>query len=357
MCFLLDKKVNKEEFKQLYDEAMKKQKIWTIMFNNYLNEMYDNYESQHTLWNKYVANIQYVEDAKGKSVYLFSTQEIRELISIIPTASIITKKDTLSVIKNYIDYVINVLEENIFINPCDIITEEDILKDMEIQAQNKLVSKEYIYDLIKKAIERDMDSQVILPVLLSYYGVIGKDFIYMKSARPEHINREELTMDLYEDEEYSTTIPVDEMFVFWIDKLISLEGNNGDIYYTEGLIVKSKRAGTILTTQAYQTRILAVCNKCGVPKFAARDLFSSRKIELLLEIRKKRILTGKDFDDITQLFEPNSSRGRYNTLRLLYESTTGDKVQSKCGFEESMYGKEDINGEEVVRSIKHKIRF
>ena len=78
------------------------------------------------------------------------------------------------------------------------------------------------------------------------------------------------------------------------------------------------------------------------------DLAKSRKIFLLLQIRKQRYLTNGDFQRICEMLNPYVSISIYDSLVKYYKMATKDKVLKKKAKEEELI---DINADENMEKI------
>ena len=73
-------------------------------------------------------------------------------------------------------------------------------------------------------------------------------------------------------------------------------------------------------------RIYEAFDSSGIKRIRLNDLAKSRKIGLLLDIRKRRKLNTLDFQGVCSIFKPGCSRGIYNSLQKYYEMATSDEV-------------------------------
>ena len=73
---------------------------------------------------------------------------------------------------------------------------------------------------------------------------------------------------------------------------------------------------------------------------------------MLLEIRKHRYLSNKDFQNVCKLFNQDISAGYYDALVRLYVMATDDKVFKANTLKEELV---DINAEENYKNIFKKL--
>ena len=86
----------------------------------------------------------------------------------------------------------------------------------------------------------------------------------------------------------------------------------------------------------------------GIKRIRLNDLAKSRKIGLLLDIRKRRKLNTLDFQGVCSIFKPGCSRGIYNSLQKYYEMATSDTVMKANSKEDELI---DVNLEENYQAV------
>ena len=95
-------------------------------------------------------------------------------------------------------------------------------------------------------------------------------------------------------------------------------------------------------------RIYESFDSSGIKRIRLNDLAKSRKIGLLLDIRKRRKLNTLDFQGICNIMKPGCSRGIYDSLKRYYEMATGDEVKGANTKEHELI---DVNLEENYQAV------
>lgn len=85
-------------------------------------------------------------------------------------------------------------------------------------------------------------------------------------------------------------------------------------------------AEMVVAENTVYNRIYQAYDDSGIRRIKLNNLAKSRKIDILLEIRKHRYLSNKDFQDVCRLFNQDISVGYYDALVRLYVMATDDKV-------------------------------
>ena len=152
--------------------------------------------------------------------------------------------------------------------------------------------------------------------------------------------------------EIKAVIPIDDKFFEYCEKACE-EADIGSEYVSTSLIIKptvNSRTDVVPENSLY-ARIYEAFDSSGIKRIRLNDLAKSRKIALLMDIRKRRYLTTLDFQGVYSIFKPNCSRGIYDSLKRYYEMATGDEVK---GANTKEYELIDVNLEENYQAVlKH----
>lgn len=333
-------------FGSFYDELSDKERVlindshdeFQISKNEFIREMYPNNEdTQYMAYNLYETHIRYAEKHREKDLCKFSSFQIADLIIAMPTTSKGSKERLFNFINLYCDYC--VAKGIITFNPCDSVDREEVTKVNSKALKQKIIGLSDFWSMVEE-MKKHTDTQMILPVVLARYGIMGGSDLYdMRSLKMEQIDKEDESVILYErDGSFKTRIPVDKRFIAFIDEAF-LEDTVEDSeriraneikYENNGYIIKRSSVARTSDTMELEMAIYSRARK----SFKCIDkknlpfgmLFKSRKIELLLRIREHRKITTKDILDIQRLFEPTASEGSYNTLVRDYKALTGEDV-------------------------------
>ena len=193
-------------------------------------------------------------------------------------------------------------------------------------ASSKLISYEQLWDMVQY-METKTNIQNILPIIFAYYGIGGNDMEYMRNLRLEDLDRENEVAYIRLQGDLKAVLPIDEKLYAYCVKACE-EADMDSEYVSSSLIIKptKKSINDVVPENSIYARIYEAFDSSNIKRIRLNDLAKSRKITLLLEIRKERYLTTLDFQNICLLYNPNASRGINDSLRKYYETATGDKV-------------------------------
>ena len=190
---------------------------------------------------------------------------------------------------------------------------------------------------------------------MAYYCIAGNDMEYMRNLKLEDLDKENEVAYMMSDGEIKAVIPIDDKFFEYCKKACE-EADIGSEYVSTSLIIKptiNSRTDIVPENSLY-ARIYKAFDSSGIKKIRLNDLSKSRKIGLLLDIRKRRKLNTLDFQGICNIMKPGCSRGIYNSLQKYYEMATGDKVFKANTKHEDLI---DTDVEENYKKILNKLEW
>lgn len=316
------------------------------MKNMYLNEIYKNNDSKITLWSLYYKNILYFEKSLNKDLYKFDILELDSLISSIPSSSINIKANLFSFCNQYLEWCVN--KRIISINNMSALDRNVYIFISQKLASSKLISYEQFWKLIDYMLTKT-DIQNVLPIVLSYYCINGKEMRWLRNLKTQDIDEENKVVTVREDDKVVAVIPIDDRLISFCrasEEYCLLD----DTYIKTDLILKPTKnsVGDIVAENTMYVRIYQAFDEANVKRLKLNNLAKSRKIALLLDIRKERYLTNGDFQTICELFNPNASVGAYDNLTKYYTNATNDKVLRKKATLNELI---DVNVNEHIREI------
>ena len=197
-------------------------------------------------------------------------------------------------------------------------------------ASSKLISYKQFWDMIQ-LMEVHTNIQNIIPIVMAYYCIAGNDMEYMRNLKLEDLDKENEVAYMMSDGEIKAVIPIDDKFFDYCKKACEEANIREDInpeYAFTNLIIKptiNSRSDVVPENSLY-ARIYEAFDSSGIKRIRLNDLSKSRKIALLLDIRKQRKLTTLDFQGVCSIMKPGCSRGIYDSLKRYYEQATGDVV-------------------------------
>ena len=343
--FCLGELYDKED-KELIDYKLNNATEYEQMKNTYINEIYKNNNSKITVYNLYRKNILNWEKILNKDLIYFTVQELDSLISSLPSSSIHIKSGVYSLISQYLDWAIS--KRIISMNNIKALPRETYCEISQKLASSKLISYKQFWDMIQ-LMEVHTDIQNIIPIVMAYYCIAGNDMEYMRNLKLEDLDKENEVAYMTSEGDIRAVIPVDDKFIDYCKKACE-EADIGSEYVSTSLIIKptiNSRTDVVPENSLY-ARIYEAFDSSGIKRIRLNDLAKSRKIGLLLDIRKRRKLTTLDFQGVCSVFKPGCSRGIYNSLQKYYEIATGDTVMKANSKE---YELVDIHLQENYQAV------
>lgn len=333
------------ENKGLVDFKLNNATRYEQMKNTYINEIYKNNNSKITVYNLYRNNILNWEKILNKDLIYFTVQELDSLISSLPSSSIHIKSGVYSLISQYLDWAIS--KKFISINNIKILPRNTYTEISQKLASSRLISYKRFWDMVQ-VMEVYTDIQNIIPIVMAYYCIAGNDMEWMRNLKLSDLDRENEIVYITVEGEIQAVIPVDNKFIDYCEKAHE-EADTGE-YVSTSLIIKptiNSRSDVVPENSLY-ARIYEAFDSSGIKRIRLNDLAKSRKIGLLLDIRKRRKLTTLDFQGVCSMFKPGCSRGIYNSLQKYYEMATGDTVMKANSKE---YELVDIHLQENYQAV------
>ena len=214
-------------------------------------------------------------------------------------------------------------------------------------ASSKLISYKGFWDMIQ-LMEIHTDIQNIIPIVMAYYCIGGEDMKWMRNLKLEDLDAENEVAYIASEGEIKAVIPVDDKFIDYCKKACE-EADIGE-YVSTNLIIKPtvNSRSDIVPENSLYARIYTAFDSSGIKRMRLNDLAKSRKIGLLLDIRKRRKLNTLDFQGICNIMKPGCSRGIYDSLKRYYELSTGDVVMKANSKEDELV---DIHLQENYEKI------
>ena len=216
-------------------------------------------------------------------------------------------------------------------------------------AASKLIGYNEFWDMISY-METKTDIQNIMPIILGYYCISGADMEWLRSLRMSNLD-EENEVAIVDDGR--VVIPIDKKFIEYCYKADE-DANFDDKYIKTDLIVKPTKNGVndLVAENTIYNRMYTAFADAKIKKIRLNDLAKSRKIYLLLQIRKQRYLTNGDFQRICEMLNPYVSISIYDSLVKYYKMATKDKVLKKKAKEEELIDIDvDNNIEKIMKNL------
>ena len=337
-------------YKEFIDYRLNNASEYEQIKNMYINETYKNNNSKMTIWNLYIKNVLYYEKSLGKDLYRFNIEELDGLISSIPSNSVHIKASIYGFCTQYLDWCIN--KKLITINNMKALDRDLYTSISQKLASSRLISYKQFWDMIQ-LMEIHTNIQNIVPIVMSYYCINGDDMIYMRNLKLEDLDRNNEIAYITSEGEIQAVIPVDDKFIDYCEKACEIADIDPQ-YVSTSLIIRPtiNSRSDIVPENTLYARIYESFDSSNIKRMRLNDLAKSRKIALLLDIRKRRKLTTLDFQGVCSIFKPGCSRGIYNSLQKYYEMATGDVVMKANSKEEELI---DVNLQKNYEKILERL--
>lgn len=325
-------------------------KSWEMNKKNYIDFVYNGEEvSKSVKYNLYDKNIKMYEDIKEKDLMYFNIEELIDLMDSIPTTAISVKDNVYSFISQYLDYQIS--RGNISINNMVAIDRKVATSVHKRSTRSRYISM-HNFEKTVNDIKRNSDWQHIIALCMARYGIKGKDSEDIINLKINDIDIKRKIAYIKDDSNnIMKCIPVDGAFIDWCKKAEDEDGYFGkNIMKTGG-----NGRGDKITEAVIYSRTKKACESAGYKRMSLNNLVLSRKLDMILDIRKERKLTNSDFQQINLIFNPEASAGSYNSFVRFYESiSNGDIVYKATESTETL---EDPKAKEFVEKLKTELEI
>ena len=323
---------------------------------DFLNELYDNQNTLKRLWSTYIRHIHQHELLLGKDAMFFDENEVDEVIASKFTYSSSTKQGMLFFIKTYKTWGMD--RGDIQGNSAETLNKKNTTKTSKKILENKLWGLGEFYNLL---VEIEKKSTFIggIAFLLVRYGIAGKQLIYTRNVRWEDIDYEKKQVHIInENEKLVRIVDVDNRFLEWIDKYKNEKYPAG---ISSGRIIeksKHSRNGDIIENyNTMNNRTFKIAKDLMIPRISFGDVFKSRYMDMLLEIRATRRLTTDDFEWVLMNFSDKSANMTIYNLREMYETIAKEDVIMKNNLSQPTKSLKDTNAKEFVEKLRKEMGY
>lgn len=341
------------------EDIYKDKTVYEINKTNYLEDVYDNQNTLKNEYNTYNACILYSEIAKEKDVSEFSSLEIKILVESVPTSSKVQQDRIFRFINQYCKYKVD--KGAIPLNPCDELDVNEFTPNIAALKQ-KVIGLDKFWQMIRFMMASGAGYQDVMCIVLARYGITGKANYDMVHLRYEDIDKENKLATIYnEDGSVKTRVPIDDRLIEFIEKSkdeTEVNSNYRAIYPMTGYVVRRSTfsgEGDIETFPMIVKRTNKAYKYAGdYPKVKFNNLAKSRKIDMILRIRKERFINTNDILTAIRMFDPNATDGGWVALGHDYTSLTDDHIYFKYEKGKKL---EDPNAEQFVKDVAEKLQF
>ena len=258
------------------------------------------------------------ENNKDKDLYEFTSDEIIEVVSALPTTKIRTQKQVLSVINRYINHAIERGWLSTGINPCDIIKANDDIHSNKESLKRTYMNLDEFYNWIENLEASDVD--IMLLVLLRY-GCTMKEICNLVY---DDVNVYDKTLNVN-----GKKYPIDSMFVNYVEKAYCCNEYEDIVYQDSNYIIKptKKTRSNKVNENSLRNKMTMIADKNSIDRPSINALNKSRKFDLILNIyNEKKILYYSDIEDVLKIFDDNMTDNKSFVLKENFEEMFGIKV-------------------------------
>ena len=258
------------------------------------------------------------ENNKDKDLYEFTSEEIIEVVSALPTTKIRTQKQVLSVINRYINHAIERGWLSTVINPCDIIKANDDIHSNKESLKRTYMNLDEFYNWIENLEASDVD--IMLLVLLRY-GCTMKEICNLVY---DDVNVYDKTLNVN-----GKKYPIDGMFVNYVEKAYCCNEYEDIVYQDSNYIIKPTRKtrSNKVNENSLRNKMTMIADKNNIDRPSINALNKSRKFDLILNVyNEKKILHYSDIEDVLKIFDDNMTDNKSFVLKENFEEMFDIKV-------------------------------
>ena len=258
------------------------------------------------------------ENNKDKDLYEFTSEEIIEVVSALPTTKIRTQKQVLSVINRYINHAIERGWLSTGINPCDIIKANDDIHSNKESLKRTYMNLDEFYNWIENIEASDVD--IMLLVLLRY-GCTMKEICNLVY---DDVNVYDKTLNVN-----GKKYPIDYTFINYVEKAYCCNEYEDIVYQDSNYIIKptKKTRSNKVNENSLRNKMTMIADKNSIDRPSINALNKSRKFDLILDVyNKKKILYYSDIEDVLKIFDDNMTDNKSFVLKENFEEMFSIKV-------------------------------
>lgn len=337
----------------------------------FLEEVYPNLETRRSMISNYSSNILYLEKLLNKDLMNFTSEEVESLLLNANGISKGYKSSLYSFINSYCEWCID--NGYLNINPLSSISASEVIEVNIKQLMKGYLGLTQFYNTLKVLESKStILSSTMLALLLARGGVLGKKMDDLINLEEQDVDLKNGFVNIYcktnNHENYGlqlTSLPLIPGFEDWYDKLIAVKSydslgtrkNNLITYIDSPYILKRTNYTNTsddvrVSPNTILNQINMSCLSAGISRISLSKLQQSYKLDLLLDIRKKRKINEYDIKDIIKLVNYNfTSAQSIINFRQFYEDISGEEVLKNNRIEA------DDSGEEFVENLRTKINY
>ena len=336
----------------------------------FLEEVYPNLETRRSMISNYSSNILYLEKLLNKDLMNFTAEEVESLLLNANGISKGYKSSLYSFINSYCEWCID--NGYININPLSSISASEVIEVNIKQLMKGYMGLNQFYNALRVLESKStILSSTMLALLLARTGVLGKKMDDLTNLEEQDVDLKNGFINIYcktnNHADYGlqlTSLPLIPEFEDWYNKLITIKSynslgtrkNNLITYINSPYILKRTNYTNTsddlrVSPNTVLNQINMSCLSAGISRISLSKLQQSYKLDLLLDIRKKRKINEYDIKDIIKLVNYNfTSAQSVINFKNFWEDISGEEVLKGDRIEYD-------NGKDFVEKLKERINF
>lgn len=291
----------------------------------FINDKENNRNTKERDWTCFNSYINPVEHKFKRDLHTFNKEDMEYLFKNMETYSKGVKEVTFSLLKKYMDWAID-NKIRFDSNPMLYVNKSKCLYVDEDSIKNKYISIEDLFKRVEDAEIREINPQDIIIVLLSRYGVNGKDYSILKNLKWEDIDFSNRIMKIIDNVtgQEKHKVKFDRRLEEWLIKTKDYKRNEGYINYDNSYVVTRNNSKEIVNTNYLTQRKKRIATKLGLEKISLGNLARCKMIDDLTLMRDEKTLDSNSFKTVVQRYtEKDSGTAHYN-LKVFYTIITQD---------------------------------
>ena len=306
-------------------------------FLTFLNEVYSEENTQRSMYAIFSKNILPLERELEKDLMHFTIIEIEGAISSCLFSGSSYRATMFTLISQYLNY--NVELGNIQLNQAQSLKSSELVKDSKRSLLNKLYSPSKFMELINTIETKSNGLSTIILVLAR----CGLSINQILDLREEDLDYSKNKIYLVDRENNSinygvvlSEIPVPREYMHIITRKLNeveFESSRGTAKFLESDYVVKRTSfaetfGERENKNSVYNRINYNSEQAGIPRISLNALNRSRRVDLMLEVRKKKLLRVSDLEKIFLMFKPTAktTASGIRSLKNTWEALSGEKV-------------------------------
>lgn len=339
--------IRKKEIREKRKINMKKYLEQKMVF---MKEYYSDAEeiTKNTYTDCYKTHVAPLEIYKGRDLFDFNEDDIREVFISMNTTSLNVKRMLYMFIDNYFAWADSKGMNVTHTNPLQTLDRDELFSLNMKAFKRQFLTLDETYELCEKAIENGSNYQECIVILLARYGIEGKGLEDLLGVKWSDVDAERMKIKLVDEEAGEIReLDIDERLIKWIElaKETTVSTTNVEVLYEDnGYIIKTQYKPTNKSEDIFQPekrskiyiRVRNVCNKADTQLVSIKNLVISREFDLIDKVNEMQgYVKATDIQYIHKLFYPNASYSSYYFVLEKYELYRNIEVSSRdCHIDE-----------------------